>query len=221
VICGSANLNDRSQLGYHDSEIAVVIEDPSPVDSLMAGKPYQASKYAASLRRQLFRKHLGLLPWQDWTKPDANFMPVDHAPNIYDWNSRADRAVVDPLSYEFEELWNETAKVNTDVFAKAFHCVPDDRIRDWGAYEKFYQDLYVGKFPGKADDRDKDKPRVPPRYRYGHVAKEEFPGGVRELKEWLARVRGTLVEMPLRFMENVDFAQEGLKLNPLTDTVYT
>jgi phospholipase D1/2 len=220
VICGSANLNDRSQLGYHDSEIAVVIEDPTPVDSLMAGKPYSASKYAASLRRQLFRKHLGLLPWQDWTKPDANFMPVNQAPNIYDWNSPADRVVVDPLSYEFEELWNETAKVNTDVFAKAFHCVPDDRIRDWGAYEKFYQDLYVGKFPGK-DDNDKDKPRVSPRYRYGHVAKEEFPGGVRELKEWLARVRGTLVEMPLRFMENVDFAQEGLKLNPLTDTVYT
>ena len=27
VICGSANLNDRSQLGNHDSEIAVVIED--------------------------------------------------------------------------------------------------------------------------------------------------------------------------------------------------
>lgn len=33
VICGSANLNDRSQLGNHDSEIAVVIEDPTPVES--------------------------------------------------------------------------------------------------------------------------------------------------------------------------------------------
>ena len=25
VICGSANLNDRSQIGYHDSEIAICI----------------------------------------------------------------------------------------------------------------------------------------------------------------------------------------------------
>lgn len=33
VICGSANLNDRSQLGNHDSEIAVVIEDPTPVET--------------------------------------------------------------------------------------------------------------------------------------------------------------------------------------------
>lgn len=33
VICGSANLNDRSQLGNHDSEIAVIIEDPTPVES--------------------------------------------------------------------------------------------------------------------------------------------------------------------------------------------
>jgi phospholipase D1/2 len=34
AIIGSANLNDRSQLGYHDSEIAVVIEDPTPVRSV-------------------------------------------------------------------------------------------------------------------------------------------------------------------------------------------
>ena len=27
VICGSANLNDRSQLGSHDSEIAILVED--------------------------------------------------------------------------------------------------------------------------------------------------------------------------------------------------
>lgn len=59
VICGSANLNDRSQLGYHDSEIAVCIEDPHEIDSLMAGLPWKATRFAASLRRQLCRKHLG------------------------------------------------------------------------------------------------------------------------------------------------------------------
>ncbi|KAJ3520611.1 hypothetical protein NM208_g13642 [Fusarium decemcellulare] len=60
VICGSANLNDRSQLGSHDSEIAVVIEDPTPVESYMDGRPYTASRFAASLRRYIFRKHLEL-----------------------------------------------------------------------------------------------------------------------------------------------------------------
>jgi phosphatidylserine/phosphatidylglycerophosphate/cardiolipin synthase-like enzyme len=53
VICGSANLNDRSQLGTHDSEIAIVVEDQTPVQSSMNGRPWQANRFAASLRRQL------------------------------------------------------------------------------------------------------------------------------------------------------------------------
>ena len=78
VICGSANLNDRSQLGNHDSEIAVIIEDPTPVDSYMGGRRYTASAFASSLRRYLYRKHLGLLPHQ---RPDAanrNWTPISH-----------------------------------------------------------------------------------------------------------------------------------------------
>lgn len=39
VIIGSANLNDRSQLGNHDSEIALVIEDNESLASTMDGKP--------------------------------------------------------------------------------------------------------------------------------------------------------------------------------------
>ena len=215
VICGSANLNDRSQLGYHDSEIAVVIEDPSLIDSVMDGKPYQASRYAASLRRQLFRKHLGLLPYQDYTKPDANFLPINKDPNLYDWGSAADFLVRDPLSREFGNLWNGTATANTAIFAKAFHCVPADHIRNWKQYEEYFQRYFVSK--SKKDD----KQQIPPPYQYGHVVREEFPGGARELKEWLDGVRGTLVEMPLRFMDGVDFARSGLKLNALTDEVYT
>ena len=214
VICGSANLNDRSQLGYHDSEIAVVIEDPSTIDSVMDGQPFQASRYAASLRRQLFRKHLGLLPHQDYTKPDANFMPINKDPNIYDWGSAADFLVRDPMSREFGNLWNGTARANTEVFEKVFHCVPADNVRNWKDYENFFSKYFVGN--GKEGEE-----KVEPKYAYGHVVKEEFPGGVVELKEWLDRVRGNLVEMPLRFMDGVDFARSGLKLNALTDEVYT
>jgi phospholipase D1/2 len=181
----------------------------------MNGAEFTASAFAASLRRQLFRKHLGLLPPQDFTRPDANFMPAGQDPNVYDWNSDADRAVLDPLSPEFERLWNSTAATNTEVFAKAFHVVPADNVRDWNQYEEWYQKLFVS--PSKPDDKE----QIPARYAYGHVVKEEFPGGVREVKDWLGRVRGTLVEMPLLFMDGVDFAKEGLKLNALTDDVYT
>lgn len=41
VICGSANLNDRSQQGDRDSEVAVVIEDPATRPSRMNGGDVQ------------------------------------------------------------------------------------------------------------------------------------------------------------------------------------
>ena len=37
-ILGSANLNDRSQVGDHDSEIALIVEDEEEVHSMMDGK---------------------------------------------------------------------------------------------------------------------------------------------------------------------------------------
>ena len=43
VICGSANLNDRSQCGDHDSEIAVYLEDNTKIDSVIDGQPTKVS----------------------------------------------------------------------------------------------------------------------------------------------------------------------------------
>ncbi|CAO3590887.1 unnamed protein product [Absidia cylindrospora] len=68
VLVGSANINDRSQLGNRDSEIAMLIEDTDIVSSYMDGKKYNASKFALSLRLQLMKEHLGLLEFDDWNK---------------------------------------------------------------------------------------------------------------------------------------------------------
>jgi len=216
VICGSANLNDRSQLGTHDSEIAVVIEDPTPVESSMNGQPFTASKFAASLRRQLFRKHLGLLPFQDWTRPNENFMPINKDPNVYDWGSPSDQLVTDVFSVQFTDLWNTQAATNNAVYEKLFHTVPSDRARNWDQYKEYYEQYFL---PQKKEDDGDEK--TEPKYRYGHVVKEEFGDDVRAVKEELGKVRGTLVEMSLRFMDEVDFAKEGLTFNPLTDEIYT
>ncbi|KAI8171349.1 Phospholipase D1 [Colletotrichum sp. SAR 10_86] len=221
VIVGSANLNDRSQLGTHDSEIAVIIEDPTPVESEMAGRPYTASKFAASLRRQIFRKHLGLLPDQRWDRPDDNWTSVERGPNVYDWGSPADRLVQDPMSREFWNLWEGTARTNTEVFSKVFHNVPNDHVRTWKDYDEFFSRHFIipgakkeGEGEGEGDNAGKVE--------YGHVVKEEFPGGVREVKDWLNRVRGNIVEMPLDFLVDVDdIAKEGLSLNSFTDELYT
>ena len=222
VICGSANLNDRSQLGSHDSEIAICIEDQAEVDSYMGGQPWKATKFAASLRRQIFRKHLGLIPPQDASRPDQSFTPVGNDPNLYDWGSKEDHAVADPLAESFHNLWKQTARTNTEAFRKIFHPVPDDTVKNWKEYDDFYEKYFK---LGEAQEEKKEGKDVKPvTWKIGHVVKREFsPGekGLREVKEVLSRVRGTLVEMPLMFLKEEDIAKEGLGLNAFTEEVYT
>ena len=219
VICGSANLNDRSQLGTHDSEIAIVVEDPTPVQSTMAGQPWPCSRFASSLRRQLFRKHLGLLKPEDLQRPDANYEPVG-VPNAYDYGSPEDNIVADPLSPTFQALWNSRARTNTDIFRKVFRAVPDDHVRNWNDYKEFYEYFFR-----KADTgAEGKKVLTPARVEWGHIVKDDFsPGdqGAREVKDLLAQVKGTLVEMPLMFLIEEDIAKEGVTLNALTEPVYT
>lgn len=153
VICGSANLNDRSQLGDHDSEIAIIIDDPTPLPSFMNGVQYQASHFAATLRRQIFRKHLGLIPAQNLTNIDQNMEPVPE-PNIYDFDSAEDRLVADPLGDQFWNWWNTTAKTNTEAFGKAFHPVPHDSVQNWKQYDEWWTKWFV---PSKAEKLRVDK----------------------------------------------------------------
>ncbi|KAI9011006.1 hypothetical protein CLU79DRAFT_839416 [Phycomyces nitens] len=61
VLVGSANINDRSQLGNRDSEVAMLIEDTDMIPS------YMNAKFAHSLRMQLWKEHLGLLDFDGWT----------------------------------------------------------------------------------------------------------------------------------------------------------
>ncbi|KAG2210594.1 hypothetical protein INT47_002536 [Mucor saturninus] len=68
VLMGSANINDRSQLGNRDSEIAMLVEDTEMVSSFMDGKEYKAAKFAHTLRMQLWKEHLGLLNFEKWSQ---------------------------------------------------------------------------------------------------------------------------------------------------------
>jgi phospholipase D1/2 len=220
VICGSANLNDRSQLGDHDSEIAVVIEDFTPLQSTMNGQPWMASRFAASLRRELFRKHLGLLPPQDYKRPNASFEPPG-VPDHFDLECPESKVVADPLADTLQSLWNSRAHTNTEVFRKVFHAVPDDAVRNWATYKEFYE-YYFHKADKEAEG--KDNYGRPPRFQWGHVVSDDFaPGaeGAQQVKELLSQVKGTLVEMPLMFLIEEDIAKEGITLNELTQPLYT
>lgn len=60
VIIGSANINERSQRGDRDSELACIIRDTDMIDSTMAGKPYKVGRFAHTMRVRLMREHLGV-----------------------------------------------------------------------------------------------------------------------------------------------------------------
>ncbi|KZT27381.1 phospholipase D [Neolentinus lepideus HHB14362 ss-1] len=60
AIIGSANINERSQRGDRDSEIAAVIRDTDLINSTMAGKPYKVGRFAHTLRVRLMREHVGV-----------------------------------------------------------------------------------------------------------------------------------------------------------------
>ncbi|GJJ14636.1 hypothetical protein Clacol_008902 [Clathrus columnatus] len=60
VIIGSANINERSQRGDRDSELASVIRDTDLIDGMMGGKPFKVGRFAHTLRVRLMREHLGV-----------------------------------------------------------------------------------------------------------------------------------------------------------------
>jgi len=53
VLIGSANINDRSLLGYRDSELAVIIVDGKKVQATMNDRKYEARSFARRLRMKL------------------------------------------------------------------------------------------------------------------------------------------------------------------------
>ena len=106
VICGSANINDRSLLGSRDSELCLVVEDTETVEGLMDGQSYRAGKFAGGLRKHLFREHLGLL---------------DKPGGLED--------VLDPVSDAFYfNTWNSAATTNTLLYDELFSVIPTNSI---------------------------------------------------------------------------------------------
>ncbi|KAH8927543.1 phospholipase D/nuclease [Atractiella rhizophila] len=199
VIMGSANLNDRSQNGDHDSEIACVVEDTNMVESEMNGEKYMASQFATTLRRQLMKYHLGLAPPQycpPHEEPSDAMHPVG-TPQVYEFDTEEDLAIRDPLSDSFERLWKGTARQNADLFEQVFHCVPAKNIPDWATYKTF----------------------VPqPPMKVGHIASPSMP--LSFVKDNIAKIRGHLVEMPLDFLSKEKLVEGGLEVNLATVAIY-
>ena len=203
VICGSSNINDRSQLGLHDSELSIVLQDRDEVDIKMDGKPYKAARLAHDLRSNLWREHLGLLPPQALeATDDPNAQPPgEDSPNDPQPGPEAD-FVSDPLCPQLWDEWCKRATTNTEVFRTLFHADPDDNILTFEDYDNFT--------PNPKNNKD---------HKQGHLYDTVRP--VAEIRKELDRVQGHLVWMQLKFMENADLAERGLQVNSFTESVYT
>ncbi|CAG8811927.1 7523_t:CDS:10 [Gigaspora margarita] len=178
VICGSANVNDRSQLGRHDSEIAAIIRDKDKIDSKLAGKHIKASRFAVSLRRYLFKEHLGLLPVSDDHLSEVTYHsyppPLHIKIESHHLQTNEEKKLEDPVSDEFYALWKGRAEKNTEIFNDVFHCLPSDRVKTWDDYKEFIPD-----------------PKLIP---LGHVYDKS------KIQE-LEHVKGNLVLFPYKFLE--------------------
>jgi len=54
VICGSANINDRSLLGNRDSEFCIVINDTEHEPGRLNGQSVIVGKFCSSWRKRIF-----------------------------------------------------------------------------------------------------------------------------------------------------------------------
>ncbi|XP_072761539.1 phospholipase D1 isoform X2 [Anoplolepis gracilipes] len=120
VICGSANINDRSMVATRDSEIAVIIHDQEFEDGRMNDIPFLCGKFASSLRKQLFREHLGLLN----TTEDINI----------------DDAIIKSF---YKDIWCARSKQNTKIYEEVFQCIPTDKVVNFSMLKQYQDEIPI------------------------------------------------------------------------------
>lgn len=163
------------------------------IDSTMNGEPYRAARFAATLRRHLWREHLGLLLPQEYdASNNPNAQPPDDCPNSNGEGPEYD-FVTDPLSEELWETWTTQATTNTEVFRFLFRADPDDNIKTFEDYDQFA--------PRKS-------------IKQGHLHDPFLPNDV--IHENLDKIRGHLVWMPFDFLKDAEMAEPGLSVNQVT-----
>ena len=115
VICGSANINDRSMKGSRDSEFASLIKERRTEITTMNKKKFKAAKFATSLRKALMAEHLGI--------------------------KENDSILNDPVSDELYNLIRKTAADNTFAYHQIFGCYPDDCYTKFDMIKNNYEPM--------------------------------------------------------------------------------
>ncbi|RUS17342.1 hypothetical protein BC937DRAFT_90093 [Endogone sp. FLAS-F59071] len=221
VICGSANLNDRSQLGNRDSEIAMIIEDEDTIRTRMNGKPYLAARFAHTLRCQLFKEHLGLLNEEEEEPLATNGEQVVTAEQLDSLSNRAKGRNISVTAV----LSNRTPTPTTFDRSPEDPLSPEDRIVRDPLSDDFYKNTWLQTaqvntqvfrdvFRCVPDDTvttfDEYRSFVPdPKIPIGHVANPEM--SALEIQQKLDLVKGHLVVFPTEFLKKENLIGSVLK----------
>lgn len=87
----------------------------------MNGESFPCGKYAGSLRKHLFKEHLGIL---------------GHESQAYYYD------INDPTTESFyKDVWHRIAVDNTEFYEKVFHCIPSDKVENFAALKKNQEQL--------------------------------------------------------------------------------
>ncbi|XP_076175597.1 phospholipase D isoform X2 [Ptiloglossa arizonensis] len=114
VICGSANINDRSMVATRDSEIAVIIHDREFDEGRLNDISFPCGKFAGSLRKELISEHLGLHKTTE---------QID---------------VTDIIKQSFyKDVWRARSNQNTEIYEKVFHCIPTDKVVNFSILKQY------------------------------------------------------------------------------------
>ena len=83
----------------------------------MNGENFPCGRYVGSLRKQLFKEHLGLIGRE---------------------HEMIDMDVTDPISnYFYHDVWYGTAQLNTEFYEKVFHCLPSDVVETFASLKEY------------------------------------------------------------------------------------
>ncbi|SPA31208.1 Phospholipase D [Cupriavidus taiwanensis] len=199
VVLGSANINDRSQLGDRDSELAVIIHDDKPAVAKLDGNDLQGvGSLVQDLRKGLWRKHFGLM---------GGAAPAGRlgAPTILDA----------PANRDTWQAIKTLASANAEAYANAFpHLAkPRNRSSIWATWDD-NESVLKGYMPFNERFWRPDQPRDEC---FTWDAKQRLP------EKRPAEIRGFIVALPLQWtlgenndskmnlttLANVDFDEEA------------
>jgi phospholipase D1/2 len=223
TIIGSANINDRSLVGSHDSEIAVIVEDTDSSQTMMNNKLRRVGKFGKSLRKRLWREHLGLEVHQHGAEEvekkevkqsnsNVNRLSGSHqakhnrgvhlgdtnlAQRI--WNQPISIAIKDPISdYTFNHIWKKRSRDNTKIYESVFNHYPSEKFPTVSDWKKA-----VDAFNDQVDNLAYNE-RIELHQRHQKVLKG---------------IKGLVVDYPLNWLKK-DAHNKEIRLQVLSDNIF-